>query len=153
MRQVQKSKAKPCSSSRPPWPLYHGGLSFRLAQSLGGRSPWYNTEHHHSGIGLLTPADVHLGRAASRIAARAEVLAAAYAAHPERFVGGVPHPAAAPTAVWINPPHPPPLAPGRKTDFVGSSQRHDLNLGEDMGAPKNSVPAAPIMLSPLRALH
>jgi putative transposase len=31
--------------------------------------PWYNTEHHHSGIGLLTPADVHLGRAASRIAA------------------------------------------------------------------------------------
>src|SRR5229473_587428 len=30
--------------------------------------PWYNTDHHHSGIALLTPADVHLGRAATRIA-------------------------------------------------------------------------------------
>lgn len=39
--------------------------------------PWYNTEHHHSGIGLLTPEDVHIGRAATRIAARAEVLALA----------------------------------------------------------------------------
>ena len=27
--------------------------------------PWYNSEHHHSGIGLLTPEDVHLGRAVS----------------------------------------------------------------------------------------
>src|SRR5712692_5316755 len=50
--------------------------------------PWYNTEHHHAGIGLLTPEDVHLRRAATRIAARADVLAAAYAAHPERFVRG-----------------------------------------------------------------
>jgi putative transposase len=66
--------------------------------------PWYNTEHHHSGIGLLTPEDVHLGRAATRIAARAGVLALAYAAHPERFVRGVPQPAAAPSAVWINAP-------------------------------------------------
>ena len=30
--------------------------------------PWYNTEHHHSGLGLLTPHDVHYGlrRAARR---------------------------------------------------------------------------------------
>jgi len=45
--------------------------------------PWYNTEHHHSGLGLLTPADVHHGLTEQRIAARATVLAAAYAAHPE----------------------------------------------------------------------
>ena len=115
--------------------------------------PWYNTAHHHSGIGLLTPADVHLGRAASRIAARAEVLASAYAAHPERFVRGVPHPAAAPTAVWINPPKSSPPAPSRKTDLAGSPQRHDLDPGEDMGTPKNRVAAAPITLSPLPALH
>jgi hypothetical protein len=115
--------------------------------------PWYNIEHHHSGIGLLTPADVHRGRAASRIAARAEVLASAYAAHPERFVRGVPQPAAAPTAVWINPPKSPPPAPGPKADLIGSSQRHDLDPGEDMGTPKNSVGAASITLSPLRALH
>jgi len=115
--------------------------------------PWYNTEHHHSGIGLLTPADVHLGRAATRLAARAEVLAGAYAAHPDRFVRGLPRPGAVPAAVWINPPKSPPTAPGQKTDLVGSPQSHDLDPGEDMDTPKNSVSAAPITLSPLRALH
>jgi len=54
-------------------------------------------------VHLLTPADVHLGRAAQRLAARADVLAAAYAMHPERFVGGIPQPAAVPTAVWMSP--------------------------------------------------
>ena len=66
--------------------------------------PWYNTEHHHVGLGLLTPADVHHGRAEQRVAARATVLATAYAAHPERFAAGPPAPAAMPTEVWINPP-------------------------------------------------
>jgi putative transposase len=115
--------------------------------------PWYNTDHHHSGIALLTPADVHLGRAATRIAARAEVLAGACAAHPDRVVRGLPRPSAAPTAVWINPPKSPPAASGRKTDLVGSSQRHDLDLGEDMGTPENSVSAVSITLSPPSALH
>jgi len=66
--------------------------------------PWYNTEHRHSGLGLLTPADVHYGVAEQRIAARATVLATAYAAHPERFPAGQPHPPARPVEVWINPP-------------------------------------------------
>ena len=66
--------------------------------------PWYNTEHHHSGLGLLTPADVHHGLAAQRVAARATVLATAYATHPERFPAGLPHPPARPVEVWINPP-------------------------------------------------
>ncbi len=66
--------------------------------------PWYNTEHHHSGLGLLTPADVHYGLAAQRVAERAAVLATAYAAHPERFPAGHPTPAAVPVEVWINPP-------------------------------------------------
>lgn len=65
---------------------------------------WYNTEHRHSGIGLLTAHDVHHGLADKRVAARTHVLTAAHAAHPERFVGGVPRPPARPTAVWINPP-------------------------------------------------
>jgi len=59
--------------------------------------PWYNTEHHHVGLGLLTPADVHHGRAEQRVAARATVLATAYAAHPERFPAGPPTPVAMPT--------------------------------------------------------
>jgi putative transposase len=66
--------------------------------------PWYNTEHRHSGIGLLTPSEVHYGLADQRVAARAVVLAAAHARHPERFVAGSPHPPARPTEVWINKP-------------------------------------------------
>jgi len=114
---------------------------------------WYNTEHHHSGIGLLTPQDVHLGRAATRVAARAAVLALAYSAHPERFVRGVPQPTTAPTAVWINPPKAPPVPGAEKFDLVGSPQSRDLDPAEGMGTPKTSVSTAPITLSPQRTLH
>ena len=65
---------------------------------------WYNHEHHHCGLGFLTPADVHHGRTAQRLADRAGVLRAAHARNPERFVRGVPKPASPPMAVWINPP-------------------------------------------------
>src|SRR5947209_1361227 len=47
---------------------------------------WYNHAHRHSGIGLMTPAAVHYGRASELHAARARVLHAAYQRHPERFV-------------------------------------------------------------------
>ena len=66
----------------------------------------YNHEHRHSGIGLMTPAAVHFGYAAAIHANRARVLAAAHAAHPERFVRGTPQPPALPTAAWINQPEP-----------------------------------------------
>jgi putative transposase len=65
---------------------------------------WYNTEHRHSGIGLLTPKTLHYGGAASTIAARQTVLTAAYSRHPERFVTRPPVHEPAPVAVWINPP-------------------------------------------------
>ena len=65
---------------------------------------WYNTVHRHSGIGLLTPADVHAGRAPEITAARAVTLDTAYLAHPERFVRRPPTPPVVPAAVWINPP-------------------------------------------------
>ena len=65
---------------------------------------WYNHEHHHSGLGFLAPAVVHFGQAPAVRAQREVVLAAAYGAHPERFVNGPPRPADLPTAVWINPP-------------------------------------------------
>jgi putative transposase len=72
---------------------------------------WYNAEHRHSGIGLLTPADVHYGRAEAVTSARAVVLEGAYAAHPERFVGKPPQPPRLPQAVWINKPIDPSEAP------------------------------------------
>ncbi len=65
---------------------------------------WYNREHHHSGLGLFTPYDVHHGLAAQRHSDRALVLEAAHRAHPERFVNGAPVPLALPTEVWINKP-------------------------------------------------
>ena len=65
---------------------------------------WYNNEHHHTGLGLLTPADVYFGRAEERREARSLVLEAAHRAHPERFVLGIPTPPALPTAAWINKP-------------------------------------------------
>ena len=40
---------------------------------------WYNHQHRHSGIGLMTPAAVHHGRATELHAERARVLTAAYA--------------------------------------------------------------------------
>jgi putative transposase len=64
----------------------------------------YNGEHRRSGIGLLTPAVVHAGRAAEVTAARAITLTRAYKAHPERFVRRPPTPPEVPTAVRINPP-------------------------------------------------
>jgi len=68
---------------------------------------WYNTEHRHSGIGYHTPAAVHTGRARLVQQVRTLTLAAAYAAHPERFVRKTPTPPPLPTAVWINKPSPP----------------------------------------------
>ena len=65
---------------------------------------WYNHQHRHSGIGLMTPAAVHYGRAQELHTARAHVLEAAYAATPERFVRGTPKPPTLPSAAWINKP-------------------------------------------------
>jgi putative transposase len=68
--------------------------------------PWYNTEHYHSGLGLMTPEDVHYGRAPHIIKARQEVLLGAYERHPERFKGRIPKPDPLPAEVWINKPSP-----------------------------------------------
>ena len=87
----------------PAFPDRFGSLEHARSFS-GDFFPWYNTEHHHVGIGLFTPHDVHYGLAAAKWERRAEVLAEAFARHPERFPRGRPRPLALPTAVWINPP-------------------------------------------------
>jgi putative transposase len=65
---------------------------------------WYNQDHHHVGIGLMTPDQVHYGQAKAVHAARQDVLAQAYQAKPERFVRKAPGPPPMPTQTWINPP-------------------------------------------------
>jgi putative transposase len=65
---------------------------------------WYNFDHHHSGIGYLTPAAVHHGLTDTINDHRRLALQRAYDANPERFVNGRPKPPEVPSAVWINPP-------------------------------------------------
>jgi len=67
---------------------------------------WYNTEHHHSALGWMTPQVVHYSQATEVRAARQEVLNEAYRINPDRFVRQPPQPARLPECVWINPPEP-----------------------------------------------
>ena len=114
---VTKTHSRPYTSTDNPYSeahfrtlKYRPDFPDRFASILEARSwgrgffPWYNDVHRHSGLGMMTPAVVHYGRAEAVRAARADILAAAYAAHPERFVHGQPQPLKLPTAVWINAP-------------------------------------------------
>jgi putative transposase len=65
---------------------------------------WYNQDHHHFGIGLMTPDQVHYGQADDVYAARQETLCRAFQANPNRFVNKAPEPPKKPTDTWINPP-------------------------------------------------
>jgi putative transposase len=67
---------------------------------------WYNQDHHHAGIGLMTPDQVHYDQVDTVHAARQVTLDQAFRLNPERFVKKPPIPPAKPTATWINPPTP-----------------------------------------------
>lgn len=90
---------------RPDYPQAFGSLEDARAWTRAFVA-WYNHQHHHTALGLLTPAVVHHGLAAEVRTDRQAVLVAAQAAHPERFVRGIPRVPDVPSAVWINPPHP-----------------------------------------------
>lgn len=83
---------------RPEFPDRFGSLEDARAISHD-LFAWYNDAHHHSGLGYLTPADVHHGRAATLLDLRHHTRLAAYAAHPERFVHGAPRLETLPEAV------------------------------------------------------
>ena len=87
----------------PRFPSHFGSLEDALAFSRFFFD-WYNHEHRHSALAWLTPATVHAGEGPDRLRRRHEVLAAAFHAHPERFVHGLPRLQSLPEAVWINPP-------------------------------------------------
>jgi len=114
---VTKSLSRPHVSNDNPYSeaqfktlKYRPGFPDRFGSEQDGRAfcreffPWYNTEHRHSGIGMMTPEAVHYGRAPEIAAARQQTLLDAYARHPERFVRRPPSPPALPSAAWINPP-------------------------------------------------
>jgi putative transposase len=114
---VTKSHSRPhCSNDNPYSEAQFKTLKYRpefpdrFGSIEDGRAfcqrffRWYNHEHHHSGLGFHTPADVHFGRAPLIQLERARVLEAAYAAHPERFVRQLPLPPPLPGPAWINQP-------------------------------------------------
>lgn len=65
---------------------------------------WYNHEHFHEGIALLTPAAVHHGQANTIITQRQQILDQAYDKFPERFVKGAPRAPQLPKEVRIGRP-------------------------------------------------
>jgi putative transposase len=88
---------------QPDYPDKFEGLTHARGWARGFFQ-WYNREHRHTGLGLMTPAMVHYGQAESVREQRQQVLDKAYMDHPERFVRGRPTPPQAPKEVWINQP-------------------------------------------------
>lgn len=104
------SNDNPYSESQFKTLKYRPGFPERFGSIEDARSflvsffDWYNNQHHHVGLGLLTPYDVHHGFAEKRIGDRTEVLRKAFEANQQRFVRGVPRAPALPKEVWINKP-------------------------------------------------
>ena len=99
---------------RPDYPARFASLA-QAHQWATGFFTWYNHAHRHSRLGLMTPAAVHGGLDHQLTQQRQQRLRAAYAAHPERFVNGLPKPPQVPDAVWINPPRPTPAPTAGET--------------------------------------
>ena len=87
---------------RPDWPARFATLDTAIAHCETFFA-WSNHDHHHTGIGLLTPADRHAGNGQRINTARQTVLDNAHQRHPERFPNGPPRPPRQPARVWINP--------------------------------------------------
>ena len=132
----QVSNDNPYSESQFKTLKYRPDFPERFASEQDGRGfcrgffTWYNTEHRHSGIGMMTPEAVHYGRAPEIRAARQKTLDIAYALHPERFVKQRPSPPELPAGVWINPPVEKAVrqdAPG-PTISAADDPQHPLNM-------------------------
>lgn len=69
--------------------------------------PWYNEVHRHSGIGLMTPKQVHYGITPQILQARSDTMMQAFLANPARWNGrqpSLPKILQPSEEVWINPP-------------------------------------------------
>jgi len=121
---------------RPEFPQRFGCLP-DARRFCGSFFDWYNSEHRHSGLAMLTPHDVHYGLAEQRLTERAAVLAAAYAVHPERFPHGVPTPGRVPQAVWIN--QPAECGCAEKNDFGECPRIDDLEVPRVNSTPEFGV--------------
>jgi len=159
---VAKSHSRPYTANDNPYSeaqfktmKYRPGYPDRFGFPDDARSwardffHWYNHDHHHTGLGLMTPATIHHGRVDAVYAQRQQVLQAAYEAHPERFVRGMPTPLEPPKEVWINQPQsndiavppPDPTQPGAQAVSrvpEGQAQR-SLDTAEHMATVGKAV--------------
>jgi len=88
---------------RPEFPDRFGSIQDARAFCLPFFT-WYNKEHRHSGIALMTPEQVHYGQSKRVFEFRSQVLSEAFKKNPIRFKGKMPRPYQLPEAVWINRP-------------------------------------------------
>lgn len=132
---IERSHSRPRTSNDNPFseaqfktmkyrPTYPRNFESEAQARLWCREffAWYNNDHRHEGIAMLTPADVHAGRADRVLAARAQTLATAYRQNPQRFVKGTPKPKEPPREVAINPPPKPP----HSEDKTGAKQLQEV---------------------------
>ena len=114
---IAKSHSRPYISDDNPYSeaqfktmKYQPGFPARFGSLADARAhcapffAWYNQEHRHSGIGMMTPESVHTGRAAEVHRLRQITLQNAFERTPSRFKNRLPQPQRLPTAAWINPP-------------------------------------------------
>lgn len=111
---------------------------------------WYNDEHYHSGIGLLTPSSLHYGQCEEIIDSRKQTLYAAWEKNPERFVNGIPKPGEIPQAVWINAPNraSEPKNEAPEANCPGAPDEASLTHPRSGYPLEGCVPAEPSSVSP-----
>ena len=128
---IEKSHSRPRVSNDNPFSesqfktlKYHPEFPDRFGSFEEAREfirafvAWYNHEHHHEGINLLTPAVVHSGRSEEVLAARSVTMDRAHGRNPERFVRGKPVVKPLPGEVWINRPVTPASQPDTRHELV-----------------------------------
>jgi putative transposase len=146
---IVKSHSRPHTSNDNPFSESHFktmkfrpeipdrfGSAEEAREIFRGLFLWYNGEHRHSGIAMLSPEMVHLGTAPAVLSARAVVLSAAYAAHPERFVNQAPVPEPLAAEVWINRPLP---AVESSREATGDTHAPTASICQP-GCPTGSLP-------------
>jgi putative transposase len=112
---VAKSHSRPYTSDDNPYSesqfktlKYRPEMPERFSSIHEARSlfrallSWYNEEHKHSGIAMLSPAVVHQGHAEAALERRQRVLDQAYEKNPQRYVKGRPRAGSLPKQVGIN---------------------------------------------------
>lgn len=124
---------------RPNYPGNFIGIT-EARRWTRGFVQWYNHEHHHTSLALMTPATVHHNRVTQVTEQRQRTLAGAYAAHPGRFVGGPPTPPDLPQEVWINQPREAHDIPGHIFGPVASKPQPDAQSGSRAKSPASLDP-------------